>query len=193
VIFADYFSQSIASDALAGLLIKKTGYRNSEKMATLTGELRKVSAADGKICNVQLRVYLKLAYQDLFDQSHVEYYSVESAGAASPLPASEGIKWVDHFNLVRGDAVDLDTVAAKNLWDKLSPKPSVESMATDTPATSPTANSTTAVTGTPIPTPTPTATPESTATPLSSSSSTPTEKPTPTPGRHSRPHRHHHH
>ncbi len=193
-----YFSESIASDSVAGLMIKKTGYRNNEKMAVLTDGFRKIAAADGYICNVRLRVFVKLAYTDLFDQSHLEYFSVESAGVASPISASEGNKWVDRFNLVRADAVDLDTITAQKLWEKLQPKKPMNPIAVQTPtATTPptpaTTTSTAAAAETPIPSSTSTASAEPVATPLPSPSSTPaTEKAEQTPAKHSRP-RHHHH
>lgn len=112
-----YNSAMITSDVVTGQLVKSIGYRNDRKMADLTKQVRDIAATNGYNCTIELHRYVKLVYSDLFEQSHVEYFSVAPINGADRIPASEGNKWVDQFN--ESDGVDLNNTTAQEIWGRV--------------------------------------------------------------------------
>jgi hypothetical protein len=87
----DYLDTQFVSAAGTGTLTTISGYLNNKLFNDFSRQLRTTAEArKWDYALVNTRLYVKLHYIDMLDQTHIDYYRISLVGGASLLPTLEG-------------------------------------------------------------------------------------------------------
>lgn len=108
-----------------GNLLEFTGFGNNSKFIDLERGFRDLAGGRGQTGWIDLNRIVRLEYEDVFGETHVEYYKVAPITGGSPIPFDEGSaykKQVDRYFEETGTGwPDLDDLQPEDIPSLMAP------------------------------------------------------------------------
>ncbi len=116
----DYYNQPIDSGNATGLIRTFQKESNITKRREIRDNLDELAKTNNTTVSfVEVTRYLKLSYNDLFNEPHTEYHFVPALGDSELLENEDGIAWFERHKNGRteGRSLDFDTMTAQDLYN----------------------------------------------------------------------------
>lgn len=116
-----YYWTTFHFDGAVGKLLEITREDNNKIWSDLERGYRELAKEEGHSGIIELRRVVRLRYQDVFGETHVEYHLVEPLAGGSLIPQSEGEEYAqEYWPAVNRLPLELDSLTPELLIDLVS-------------------------------------------------------------------------